>query len=386
MDEEEIIRRRDGLSDAASDGPLGSDATRALADARLRALSFALKREQIPGAGREETDDAELLAYLLDALPEARRTALEESLRGNAGVFVRLVTLRNALSSKTDKRDRQRADDPARKIGRHAAGRVEVRRRGRILQFKNAAERPRTSGFQARLSMRASEPAAYRMSREPAFREMKRPWRERAADISPLDLENARHDLDAAMRLVDEARTLLDRSDLTPGVESRPGKGGPRDARERLTELLIELQLVHHRIRGWLGSDFAQSGISARPAHKAPPEPEDLFFEAFEAKLAMPLDDRDSPWADTYEVEAGPWALHLAGAVDPVPRLAVSMQRSQPGLPATEPLITLVRPASGFEVLNLDGKGSGKVALPVGESVMLVQADEVWEIRLRYGD
>jgi hypothetical protein len=140
LDEEEIIRRRDGVAGGASDEPLDANAKRALTDARLRALAFALRSEQRPRVGEDQADDSELLAYLLDILPEQRRTALEEALRGNADAFGRLMTLRAAFSVQTDKRDRQRADDPARKIPRHTAGRIDVRPMGEILQFRNATQ------------------------------------------------------------------------------------------------------------------------------------------------------------------------------------------------------------------------------------------------------
>jgi hypothetical protein len=34
----------------------------------------------------------------------------------------------------------------------------------------------------------------------------------------------------------------------------------------------------------------------------------------------------------------------------------------------------------------LDSSGTGKIALPAGDSVMLLQGDEVWEVRLAFHD
>ena len=82
----------------------------------------------------------------------------------------------------------------------------------------------------------------------------------------------------------------------------------------------------------------------------------------------------------------GPWALHLAGTAVPTPQLAVSLRGNQWETPSVEPFLTLVRPAEGFETVNLDSSGSGKIVLPAGESVMLLQGDEVWEVRLSFRD
>ena len=95
--------------------------------------------------------------------------------------------------------------------------------------------------------------------------------------------------------------------------------------------------------------------------------------------------DADS-WVDAVNVEAGPWALHLAGTAVPKPQLGVSLLGNQLRTPSVDPFLTLVRPGEGFETVNLDSSGSGKVALPDGESVMLLQGDEVWEVRLSFND
>src|SRR5262245_57500090 len=117
MDEEEIIRRRDELSDPTSDHPPDAKLRRALADARLRALAFALDPDQ--SRAKSSVEDTDLLAYLLDELPQEQRAKLEETLRGDQRAFGQLMTLRLAFSSPTDRRDRHRADDPARFVPRH---------------------------------------------------------------------------------------------------------------------------------------------------------------------------------------------------------------------------------------------------------------------------
>ena len=92
LDEVEIIRRRDGVADTTPDGQLNGHVRRALADSRLRALAMALNVEQT-SHDADGPDDAELLAYLLDMLPEQRRNELEIAFRGNARTFGRLMQL-----------------------------------------------------------------------------------------------------------------------------------------------------------------------------------------------------------------------------------------------------------------------------------------------------
>ena len=55
-------------------------------------------------------------------------------------------------------------------------------------------------------------------------------------------------------------------------------------------------------------------------------------------------------------------------------------------MPSVDPFLTLVRPAEGFETVNLDSSRTGDIALPTGESVILLQGDEVWEVRLSFRD
>ena len=91
-------------------------------------------------------------------------------------------------------------------------------------------------------------------------------------------------------------------------------------------------------------------------------------------------------WTDAFDLEVGPWAIHLTGNAVPTPRLVVSLRGDQVGMRSDDPFLTLVRPAEGFETVNLDSSRTGDIALPTGESVMLLQDDEVWEVRLSFRD
>lgn len=399
MDEEEIIRRRDGIAGPASDDPLDADAKRALADARLRALAFALSSEQSPRAVTEEIDDTELLAYLLDALPEQRRIALEETLRGNPRAFGWLMTLRNAFSSQTDKRDRKRADHPARRIPRHTAGRIDIRRMGEILQFRDAT-RPRPSFDVAQFASAALafEPRAYRASRPLAFRQMKRPrleWDEKMKGMFRSVLERARRDLDAATSIVNDIQSLLEgwwninrREDSEARERDVPGDYEAEDLQERLAELLRDLEIAASQIKDELG-DVASLTAGMFPTAQIAASPS--LDALVEKRGVVALHARSVPsdremWADFFDLEAGPWGLHLVGIAFPKPQLVVSVRANQMGAPSVEPFLTLVRPTEGFEMVNLDSSGNGKIALPVGESVMLLQADEIWKVHLSFRD
>jgi glycine/D-amino acid oxidase-like deaminating enzyme len=98
--------------------------------------------------------------------------------------------------------------------------------------------------------------------------------------------------------------------------------------------------------------------------------------------LLLPTDQET--WADAFAIEAGPWAVHLTGTALPAPQLAINLRANLGAIIPMEPFLTLVRPAQGFETVNLDSDGSGKIALPRGDSVMLVQGDEVWEVHLSF--
>src|SRR5688572_15874416 len=108
FDEEAILRLRDGITN--SEQPLAPEALRALADARLRALAFALKPKQEPSEAPSMVDDTRLVAYLLDLLLPDQRHELEQAIIGDRQAFSRLAELRVAFDRPTDKRDRNHAD------------------------------------------------------------------------------------------------------------------------------------------------------------------------------------------------------------------------------------------------------------------------------------
>jgi hypothetical protein len=390
MDEEEIIRRRDDVAGAPPDKPIDSETKRALADARLRALAFALGSEQSRNTPADQTDDAELLAYLLDTLPEHRRRALEETLRGNARAFGRLMTLRAALDSQTDQRDRQRADDPARKIRRRTAGRVDIRRVGEILQFRDAA-RPRSSFGQERFAR--SEPKVFALADELSSRPPARVHLERDENTKRMLrnlLERSRRDLDAGMSLINEALSSLQIwSDVHRRAESETrgsGASANREAenlRERLKALLRELEIVANRIGDITSAtdDMSPRAQIAESLSLETPSNADLY----QAPLERRLPTGQERWVDAFDLEAGPWAIRLTGSAVTTPRLVVYLRGDQVG-PWDDLFLTLVRPAEGFETVNLDSSGIGEIALPTGDSVMLLQADEIWEVRLSFRD
>src|SRR5262249_6946695 len=117
-DEAEIIKRRDGVADIIVDEQLNADSRRALADARLRALAFALGTHRGSFIAAEDLQDTEFLPSLFDFPPGARRVELETVSRGTARLFGRLVALRSAINTQMDERDRHWADHPLRKIPR----------------------------------------------------------------------------------------------------------------------------------------------------------------------------------------------------------------------------------------------------------------------------
>ena len=214
IDEEEIIKRRDGVAAAAPDQPLDIDTRRALADTRLRALAFTLGTKRDSQARAAEIGDADLLAYLLDMLPEDRRTALEEAFRGDAAAFGRLMTLRTALNSQADKRDRHRADDPSRKLPRHIVGQIDIRSAGEVLSSRMQVCRERL-GEPERFAPGplAGEALAFEMPRSLASRRTKRSpleWEEKTEGLLRDVLERTRRDFIAGNNLINHARSLLE--------------------------------------------------------------------------------------------------------------------------------------------------------------------------------
>jgi hypothetical protein len=204
--------------------------------------------------------------------------------------------------------------------------------------------------------------------------------------------ERARHDLHAGMSLVNEALSSLQIwSDVLRRAKSETrGSGAPADReaenlRERLKALLRELEIVANRINDELG-DVASATAGMFPLARASVAAK-MSFE--EHKLRLPPERLASDletWTDAFDLETGPWTLHLTGTAVPTPQLVVSLRENQVGATSVEPFLTLVRPAERFETVNLDSSGTGDIALPTGESVILLQGDEVWEVRLSFRD
>jgi hypothetical protein len=205
-------------------------------------------------------------------------------------------------------------------------------------------------------------------------------------------LERARRDLDAGKNLVNEAQLFLERWwEINRRDELETGGTGiseDRDAenvRERLTGLLRDLEVIANRINDQLGNIASATAGLLPPAPLAAPLEAPLFDEVrreAEDELLLPADQEK--WADAFAIEAGPWAVHLTGTALPTPQLAINLRANLGGATLMRPFLTLVRPAQGFETVNLDSDGSGKIALPRGDSIMLVQGDEVWEVRLSF--
>src|SRR5262249_6170866 len=111
------------------------------------------------------------------------------------------------------------------------------------------------------------------------------------------------------------------------------------------------------------------------------------FAQSFEHAARAQLEsegDRET-WAAAIDIKAGPWALHLTGTAVPKCHREIGLRKDQEAELPAEAFLTLVRPARDFELVHLDSSGNGKVALPRGESIVLVQSNEIWEIRLSYG-
>ena len=158
------VDRADGLERLRADASV----RRALTDSRLRALALALGADQSGVSREEDLEDTELLAYLLDVLPQDRSLALDNVLRGDARVFGRLMTLRSAINTRIDPRDRHWADLSARKIPRHVTGSLEVRSVRQALQFRDASRTESISGV-ARLSHWVSRETHRRRTPWPRF-------------------------------------------------------------------------------------------------------------------------------------------------------------------------------------------------------------------------
>jgi hypothetical protein len=384
MDEEEIIKRRDGV---ASDDLLAPEDRRALADARLRALAFALGVEQNAREEAGELSDTDLLAYLLDILSPDGRQRLEHAARGDRHILSRLMTLRSGLDARPDRRDQHRAEGLTRAIRRHIARRIEIRPAGDILQFQ---EKPRLGGLPEPERLAFPTAAAARFAESvpppPAFLKGKRPQgrsdRETEARLLSA-LERARSHFHAGRRLIDEMEALLERPQgagrregSEPRDEDLSRSGSIERVRRQLRELLHQFQIIAKTTSMIIASVEATS--STGPSLLEAPlllERDDL--QAF----LMPQGDHET-WEDAVSVQAGPWGVNLSGTARPSPRLRVAVGEGRHESPHSEPFLALVRPRQGFEPATIDSEGRASFPLTPGESVLLVQDDEVWEIRL----
>jgi hypothetical protein len=407
LDEEELIHRRDDVAYDSSADSLSTESRRALADARLRALAFALEAEPSRHGEDVKLDDSDLLAYLLDSLPPDRRLQLEGGARGDAALFGRLMTLHSALNSATDRRDRSQADNPARKIPRRTAGRIDIRSAGRALQFKDANITGRQTPEDERIQPFLDELLAlqeYLPVEELPFRKAKRPQPrpsqkakasatyalQRASRSGAGDLRRGlASDFGAVMSLVQELESLLTalqeldkRAQSEPLGTEVPDDNNAQNVRRRLIGLLPDVRMIAERISEQF-SHLLSMMTDMAGASRTSFESSDAVMEYEPLPYPASLPDLET-WSEACDVAAGPWTLHLSGRALPRPELAVALRGNSEEASAIEPFLTMVQPARGFELVNLDTSGSGKVALPNGESVMLVQGDEVWEIRLAF--
>jgi hypothetical protein len=122
-------------------------------------------------------------------------------------------------------------------------------------------------------------------------------------------------------------------------------------------------------------------GSSDEPARQD--DIEDYLPPDLPAQAAMlRVQSSQMAWPHTVELQAGEWKVSLSGAADPAPRLAVKFEAPADREPSPEVLLTVVRRRHGFEVVALDSECRGEVPLSSGENVLLIQAAQVWELRL----
>lgn len=408
MDEEALIRRRDGVADQHSEQPLDSDTRRALADARLQALAFSLGAPRSATGEQREIEDAELLAYLLDLLPSDRRLLLEDAVRADAHAFGRLMTLRSTFNSETDKRDRQRANDPARNVTRHVLGQIEIRSFGDKLQFREALDSPQPTVIER--SVPRAVRAAMPKRMEPRFLERRMYSRERVPEWpagrisrSPKTgmmlgnlLDTLSRDWASARGLIDEIRSLVVQWDETSRRHDRTlrawrdGTAGFEHAQTLEKKLVASMQELQHltsqiqeRVRTSIGSVIS-----------TPDTPQDLsvmFDLALEETEALtsivhPLARAafvDEEWTETQTLEVGRWTLELTGSARPTPEITVTVRGEGEIGSDSRPFLTLIpMTKTTYKTSESDSAGRDRFALPLGASILLIQSDEIWQIPL----
>jgi hypothetical protein len=394
MGDEEIIQRRDRVDNSPHE-PLDGEERRALADARLRALAFALKPDKSPVEGSSPIEEAELLDYLLDNLPPGQLDELEGRLRGNTALFRRLINLYSALTSRANSQDRRHVDDLVRKVPRHKAGEIEIRSIGEVLQFRGEGlargpqpAAPSPHGY-AQVqdtpflhSMAGSEPA-------PSPRMAVRKSAPSGRRLGHLGMMLAKylalvgHEFAVGKSMVDDAHSLLQQMQRQEHVSASDAE----EAEGRLIALLREIQQradhVREELRSALQSTSNELRIRAVPDPSIAADMElgssaRLSRETFFEDWAFPGGD----WAESLGIDAGPYSLRLAGVALPSPRVRITIENATK-IHGILPQLSLVRPHRGFESAIVVPSGEAQINVPRGESVLLVQADEVWEIELR---
>jgi hypothetical protein len=211
-------------------------------------------------------------------------------------------------------------------------------------------------------------------------------------------LERASGPLITGRELVERALSLLawwerlnlDRAKLNP-VEDEARDSELQIISERLADVLLQLQresnqladdvrqTVSTTIEGALGDAFSFL-VGLRAEFRSTPAARTSYaklasYEASGADL--------NGWSEVATVDAGSWSLLLAGTASPSPILFVTLQALDTQAASEPPTLSLVRPNQGFETANVESEGLGKVNLPVGQTILLVQGEkEIWQVPL----
>lgn len=359
IDDEDIVQLRDGVVGEYSGRPLTSVKRRSLALARLRALAFAMASDPDQSQASlvpEQFEDNELLAYLLDTIPDTDVRALERRFSSDPSVLSRLVDLYNALAPTSGLQNRKLVDHPALDVVRHTVVHLDVQGVGELLHF-----RPRElehigipSRLRAQFSASMSDPKARSGG---GFGLMRRSLR-------------------TADRLAEEVRSLLGQmwsTELPVDKEHRKHARlrDDRVAQLRVLRSLEDLRTVLTEMRDGL-NDRNPVGKMAAARWQLQPSLE----------VAQSVDFSHMYGTPAYDVVTGPWRIQLRGSPYPDARLLIQLTRRSEAEARDLPDVTLVRPAQGFKVIALDKHGRGNCSLPRGRSWLLVQAEEIWQVQL----